>query len=81
MPLELVDAVLDTNVRGPCLLSCEIARRLIEAERPGRIVNISSVGAYRYDGSKPASLSSISKAAIGRMTEVLAVKGPDTGST
>jgi NAD(P)-dependent dehydrogenase (short-subunit alcohol dehydrogenase family) len=36
MPVELVDAVLDTNVRGPYLLSCEFARRLIEAERrPG----------------------------------------------
>ncbi len=55
MPLELVDAVLDTNVRGPWLLSCEVARRLIAAERPGRIVNISSSGAFHYSGARPLS--------------------------
>jgi NAD(P)-dependent dehydrogenase (short-subunit alcohol dehydrogenase family) len=42
MPLELIDAVLATNVRGPFLLSCEVARRLITAQKPGRIVNLSS---------------------------------------
>lgn len=73
MPVELVDAVLDTNVRGPYLLSIEVARRLIEAKIPGRIVNISSMSAYRYDGSG-AALYSISKAAVSRMTEALAVE-------
>jgi len=48
MPLELVDQVLDTNVRGPWVLSCEVARRLIDAAQPGRIVNISSVAAFHY---------------------------------
>ncbi len=74
MPLELTDAVLDTNVRGPYVLSCEVARRLIAAKSPGRIVNLSSIGAYTYDGAAPMSLYSISKAAISRMTEVLAVE-------
>jgi NAD(P)-dependent dehydrogenase (short-subunit alcohol dehydrogenase family) len=73
MPLELIDRVLDTNVRGPYLLSCEVARRLIAAERGGRIVNISSDGAFRYEGGG-AALYSVSKAAINRMTEVLAVE-------
>jgi len=73
MPVELVDAVLDTNVRGPYLLACEVARRLIAAETGGRIVNISSSGAFRYAGNG-AALYSISKAAINRMTEVLAVE-------
>ena len=41
---ELVDAVFDTNLRGPWDLSCEVARRLIDAELPGRMVNISSIG-------------------------------------
>ena len=71
--LELTDAVLDTNVRGPWLLSNEVARRLIAAEAPGRIVNISSMGAFSYNGMG-AALYSISKAAIHRMTEVLAVE-------
>jgi NAD(P)-dependent dehydrogenase (short-subunit alcohol dehydrogenase family) len=73
MPLELVDAVLDTNVRAPWLLATEVARRLIAAERPGRIVNISSIGGYSYQGGG-AALYSVSKAAVTRMTEVLAVE-------
>jgi len=73
MSLELIDAVLDTNLRGPYILACEVARRLIELEQPGRIVNISSVGAYHYAGGG-AALYSITKAGIARMTEVLAVE-------
>ncbi len=73
MSLELIDAVLETNLRGPYVLACEVARRLIELERPGRIVNISSVGAYHYAGGG-AALYSITKAGISRMTEVLAVE-------
>jgi NAD(P)-dependent dehydrogenase (short-subunit alcohol dehydrogenase family) len=65
--------VLDTNVRGPWLLANEVARGLIAAERPGRIVNISSVGAFTYSGNG-AALYSVSKMAIHRMTEVLAVE-------
>ncbi|MEZ5220531.1 MAG: SDR family NAD(P)-dependent oxidoreductase [Ilumatobacteraceae bacterium] len=73
MPLELTDALLDTNLRGPWLLANEVARGLIAAEQPGRIVNISSVGAFNYGGNG-AALYSVSKMAIHRMTEVLAVE-------
>jgi NAD(P)-dependent dehydrogenase (short-subunit alcohol dehydrogenase family) len=73
MSVELVDRVLDTNVRGPWLLACEVARRLIAAEQPGRIVNISSMGAFSYNGMG-AALYSVSKAAVNRMTEALAVE-------
>jgi NAD(P)-dependent dehydrogenase (short-subunit alcohol dehydrogenase family) len=73
MPLELVDSVLDTNLRGPWLLACEVARRLIAAKSPGRVVNISSIGAYSYSGGA-AALYSVTKAALIRMTEVLAVE-------
>jgi len=73
MPLELVDAVLATNLRGPWLLATEVARRLIAAERPGRIVNISSMSAFHYAG-EGAALYSVTKAAVNRMTEVLAVE-------
>ena len=73
MDHELIDAVLDTNLRGPYVLSCEVAKRLIEAKRPGRMVNISSVGAFVYQG-QGAALYSITKAGICRMTEVLAVE-------
>ena len=70
---ELVDAVFDTNLRGPWVLSCEVARRLIDAKLPGRMVNISSVGAYNYRGNG-AALYSVTKAGIVRMTEALAVE-------
>lgn len=73
MPLELVDNVIDVNLRGPYILACEVARRLIAAGRPGRIINISSVAGFHYDGHG-AALYSITKAAIARMSEVLAVE-------
>ena len=73
MPLDLIDRVFDTNLRGPYVLSCEVARRLIEADMPGRMVNISSIGAFRYEGNG-AALYSITKAGIARMSEALAVE-------
>ena len=73
MPLTLIDAVLDTNLRGPFLLATEVARRLIQRKMPGRIVNISSISAHQYAG-QGAALYSITKAAVDRLTEVLAVE-------
>ncbi len=73
MSLDLIDRVFDTNLRGPYVLACEIARRLIAAEQPGRIVNISSASGFHYDGHG-AALYSITKAGIARMSEVLAVE-------
>jgi NAD(P)-dependent dehydrogenase (short-subunit alcohol dehydrogenase family) len=72
--LELVNAVFDTNLRGPYILSCEVARRLIAAKTPGRMVNISSMGAFRYQGGGGAALYSITKAGIVRMTEALSAE-------
>ena len=54
-------------------MSCEVARRLIEAKKGGKMVNISSVGAFNYSGNG-AALYSITKAGIVRMTEALAVE-------
>src|ERR1700722_8097290 len=73
MSLELIDAVIDTNLRGPFVLTCEVARRLIAAGLPGRIINLSSMGAYHYQGDG-AALDSVTKAAVNRMTEALAVE-------
>jgi NAD(P)-dependent dehydrogenase (short-subunit alcohol dehydrogenase family) len=73
MPVELVDTVLATNLRAPYLVSCEVARRMIAAGLPGRIVNISSSAAFNYGGGG-AALYSITKAAVNRLTEVLAVE-------
>ena len=73
MSLELIDSVFDTNLRGPYVLSCEVARRLIDEKKPGRMVNISSIGAFNYSG-QGAALYSITKAGVNRMTEALAVE-------
>jgi len=73
MPLELIDRVIDINIRAPFVLSCEVAKRLIAAGQGGRIVNIASSAAYDYGGNG-AALYSISKAAVVRMTEALSVE-------
>jgi NAD(P)-dependent dehydrogenase (short-subunit alcohol dehydrogenase family) len=73
MSLELIDQVIDVNLRGPYILACEVARRLMELKLPGRIVNIASVAAYDYSGGG-AALYSITKAGVVRMTEALAVE-------
>ncbi|OBI15765.1 short-chain dehydrogenase [Mycobacterium sp. E2327] len=71
--LDLIDKVIDTNLRGPFVLTCEVARRLIAAGRQGRIINLSSMAAYHYAGDG-AALYSTTKAAVNRMTEALAVE-------
>ena len=73
MSVEAIDMVFDTNMRGPYVLAVEVAKRLIEAKQPGRIVNIASVAAYHYGGGG-AALYSITKAGVVRMTEALAVE-------
>lgn len=73
MPLDDINAVIDTNFRAPYVLSVEVAKRLIAAKHPGRIVNIASLGAFSYAGGG-AALYSITKAAVVRMTEALAVE-------
>lgn len=73
MSNQLIDDVFDTNLRGPYIMSCEIARRLIASGKSGRMVNISSVAAFHYSGGG-AALYSITKAGIARMTEALAVE-------
>lgn len=71
--LDLIDEVINVNLRGPFILSREVAKRLIIEQRPGRIVNIASMAAFNYS-VKGASLYSITKSAIVRMTEALAVE-------
>jgi NAD(P)-dependent dehydrogenase (short-subunit alcohol dehydrogenase family) len=73
MPVELIDRVLDTNLRAPYILACEFARQRLEAKLPGRIVNIASMAAYDY-GGHGAALYSVTKAGVVRMTEALAVE-------
>jgi len=73
MPLELVDAVLETNLRGPWLLATEVGRRLIDSGSAGRIVNVSSMSGY-YTAGGAAALYAVTKAGVNRMTEALAIE-------
>ena len=73
MSVEFIDRVMDINLRAPFILSCEVARRLIDAKLGGRIVNISSEAAFYYGGNG-AALYSVTKAGVIRMTEALAVE-------
>ncbi len=73
MDVSLIDRVIDVNLRGPFILAAEVARRLIAAEKPGRIVNIASTAHYGYTGGG-AALYAVTKTGIARMTETLSVE-------
>ena len=74
LSLETIDQVLAINLRAPFLLATEAARRLMAAEMPGRIVNISSVGAFHYAPNSAAALYCATKAGLIRLTETLAIE-------
>ena len=74
MQLSLIDDVIDINFRAPFLVSCEVARRMIEANLPGNIVNLSSVAAYSYSAKAASTLYAASKSGVLRMTETLAME-------
>jgi NAD(P)-dependent dehydrogenase (short-subunit alcohol dehydrogenase family) len=71
---ELFDRVMDTNLEGPWILSCEVAKRLIAEKKAGRIVNIASIAAFNTTHNVAAALYSTTKATVVRMTEALAVE-------
>lgn len=70
---ELYNQVMAVNVNAPWLLSTSLAARRIADGSPLRIVNIASMAAFEYQGHG-AALYSMTKAAVVRMTEVLAVE-------
>ena len=78
MQVEFIDRVIGVNLRAPWILSCEFARRLMEAKQPGRIVNVASMAAFQY-GGQGAALYSTTKMAVVRMTETLAVEWARNG--
>lgn len=69
----LYNQVMAVNVNAPWLLSTSLAARRIADGKPLRIVNIASMAAFEYAG-QGAALYSMTKAAVVRMTEVLAVE-------
>lgn len=74
LTLAQVDSIIDTNFRAPFVLATAFARALIEAGRPGHIVNVASVGAYHSTASSGAALYCANKSAVIRLTETLAME-------
>ncbi len=66
------DYVLDTNLKGAWLMAREFASRLVERDRPGRIVNIASVLGTRTIAYVPSYCSA--KAGLIHLTHVLAME-------
>lgn len=66
------DTVLDTNLKGPFLVSRGFARRLVEQRSPGHIVNITSGAALR---ARPgAAHYCTSKAGLEMLTKAMALE-------
>ena len=68
---EDVRAVLDRNLLSTIFVCREVARRMME-RRTGRIITISSIGAFR--GSSSAVIYSTAKAAVVEYTRCLALQ-------
>ena len=72
VPLDLYDALVDTNLRGVWLRSTGAARRWREAGQGGVIVNIASILSFRVTGAVPVYAAS--KAAVTQLTSALALE-------
>jgi NAD(P)-dependent dehydrogenase (short-subunit alcohol dehydrogenase family) len=68
----IFDRVLDTNLRGPWLLSTAAARGWRDAGRPGNIVNVASI--LGLDVSKGVGPYAVSKAGMVQMTKAMALE-------
>ncbi len=66
------DLVMGTNLKGAFFLAQEVGRHMIENARAGRIINISSVAAFKVLGQ--LAVYGISKAALAQMTKAMAVE-------
>lgn len=66
------DEVVDTNLRGAWLVATEAARRLVQAGRPGSIVNIASILALRVAGG--VAPYAASKAGLAHLTRALGLE-------
>lgn len=66
------DAVLDTNLKGVFLVAQAAARAMIGAEKPGSIINISSVLGVRV--SKALASYIAAKAGVAHLTQAMALE-------
>jgi len=66
------DHVVDTNLKGAWMAAREFAHHLVDAKRPGRIINIASVLSFRTIARVPAYTAA--KAGLLHLTGVMAME-------
>jgi len=66
------DAVVGTNLKGGWMVAQEAARRLVDAERPGSLINIASILGERVAGG--VAPYAISKAGLVQATKAMALE-------
>lgn len=66
------DRIQSTNLKGPMLLAKACAAKMIEAQLPGSIINISSILAFRVSGQLTSYIAS--KAALEHLSRALALE-------
>lgn len=66
------DAIVGTNLKGAWMVAQEFSRRLVEAGKPGSIINITSILANRVAGG--VSPYCASKAGLKHLTQALAME-------
>ncbi|MCB9779476.1 MAG: glucose 1-dehydrogenase [Alphaproteobacteria bacterium] len=71
------DKTIDVNVKGPFELSRQVAQRLIDAGKPGAIVNISSI--FGMVGAPFQGFYAMTKAALLSLTKTAAVEWGGAG--
>jgi 3-oxoacyl-[acyl-carrier protein] reductase len=79
---ESFDRVIATNLKGPFFLTQLVARRMIDAGRPGppsapKIINITSVSAYAVSANRGDYC--IAKAGLSMMTQLFAARLAEFG--
>ena len=74
LPRAIWDAAIATNLTAPMMLAQRVARGLIEAKRPGRIINVVSIYATVASSIYRLSAYTAAKAGLLNLTRQLAVE-------
>jgi NAD(P)-dependent dehydrogenase (short-subunit alcohol dehydrogenase family) len=79
VPLEEWQRVIDVDLTGAFLCAQEAARRMVDAQRGGRIVNVTSV--HEHVPLRGSAAYCAAKGGLGLLTKVMAVELAEHGIT
>jgi NAD(P)-dependent dehydrogenase (short-subunit alcohol dehydrogenase family) len=74
LPRTTWDAAMATNLTAPMMLAQRVARRLIEARKPGRIINMASIYGLVASSIYRLSAYTATKAGLANLTRQLAIE-------